>query len=125
MTILALGVLLLVICTSFWVRGIRRVRLPKNRVIFIAGWALAATLSVAGALSEPGYVSVPLALVTTLLSLFMLFTVAISRQSVGAKAIQVGETIPSFVAFDDGGHEVNSEDLLGNTILLKFFRGHW
>ncbi len=46
-------------------------------------------------------------------------------KNVAAKAVAVGDIIPSFSAPDEDGTIFNSASLAGSPALIKFFRGHW
>jgi len=42
------------------------------------------------------------------------------------KAIKVGQTLPEFTLFDEGGSSFSSKDILGKRPLaLSFYRGIW
>ena len=55
----------------------------------------------------------------TFLSVFFLFTVAISRQEVGDESIQVGDTIPHFTTTGEKGENFDSHKLAGQPVLIK------
>ena len=65
------------------------------------------------------------AMIAILGSSFLLLTVAISRQKVGESAIRPGDSLPEFSAVDEHGVRWESSSLVGQPLLLKFFRGHW
>jgi hypothetical protein len=108
-----------------WFRALGRLAIPENRSIYVATWSLAAILGVAAFLGEPGWLGGVPAGIGTFLSVFFLFTVAVSRQKVGDESIQVGDTIPHFTATDEKGEIFDSHNLAGQPVLIKFFRGHW
>ncbi|MEE4384379.1 MAG: hypothetical protein V2J02_20450 [Pseudomonadales bacterium] len=110
---------------ALWIRGIRNVSLPVNRIGFVAGWSAAAALALFALGGGSGWVGGTLATLGLVLALFLLFTIAISAQKVAPEAIRVGMTIPHFTALDEHGNRFDSVALAGNPILLKFFRGHW
>jgi len=108
-----------------WSLSIKRVEIPQNRNRFVTAWAAAAGLGIVALLGEPGWLGGTLAALGTFSSLFLLFTIAISRQKVGPEAIQVGSTIPVFSAIDENGDPFHSQSLAGHPVLIKFFRAHW
>ena len=125
-TVLGFACLVVVaLSLALWFRALGRLAIPENRSIYVAAWSLAAILGVAALLGEPGWLGGVPAGIGTFLSVFFLFTVAISRQKVGDESIQVGDTIPHFTAPDEKGEIFDSQSLAGQPMLIKFFRGHW
>jgi len=124
----ALGFLALLIVGGagvLWFRAVRRVQLPKNRSGFLAvlfGGAVLGGIALAG---SPGWVGGVPAVLAIIGGVFFCLTVAISRQKVGADAIQVGSMIPEFAAPDENGQMFHASSLAGQPVLIKFFRGHW
>jgi len=108
-----------------WVRAIRRVEIPKNRIGFGATWVAAAALGLSALSGEPGWLGGIPAGLGTFASCFLLFTIAIGNQKVAADGIQVGAQIPAFTALDEHGESFDSASLAGHPTLIKFFRGHW
>jgi len=113
------------ISIRLWIRAFKRVEIPKNRGGFVAAWIVAAGLGLAALLGEPGWLGGVPAGLAVFASAFFLLTVAISGQKVGDEAIQVGATIPHFMATDEHGQTFDSQTLAGHPVLIKFFRGHW
>ena len=108
-----------------WIRAIKRVEIPENRIPFIAAWAVAAGMGVMALVGNPGWLGGIAAAIATFGSMFLTFTIAISDQKVGGDAIRVGSPIPEFTALDEHGDTFNSQSLAGHPVLIKFFRGHW
>ncbi len=120
------GALLLVVSTgAIWFRAAHNVRLPKNRSGFIAVWLCAGILGIMSVAQGPGWVGGIPAALSILGTVFLLFTVAVSRQQVEAHAITVGATLPDFTATDENGVLFHASSLAGHPVLIKFFRGHW
>ena len=123
-----LGLLALVVaigCTRVWFYQAENVALPENRMLFLAVWLSAVALGIAAFVKKAGWLGRIAAVAAIVMGLFFPFTVSISEQVLPPNAIQVGETIPSFSAPDDSGQVFDSARLLGNPVLIKFFRAHW
>jgi cytochrome oxidase Cu insertion factor (SCO1/SenC/PrrC family) len=108
-----------------WFRAAMAVRLPKNRSFYVAAWLVGVVLAVLALAGSPGWVGGIAAAIALLSGAFVLLTVSISKQTLGATAIQPGASLPEFSAVDDRGERVESASLTGQPLLLKFFRGHW
>lgn len=113
------------VAVFFWFRAIRSVAIPDDRRPFVGAWLLAVALGIAALLGSPGRIGRVPALFGAGTAGVFLFTVAISRQKLGADAIRVGDRIPSFTATDEHGEVFHSESLSGHLVLIKFFRAHW
>ena len=123
-----LGLFALVIavaCAVTWFRLANQVGLPENRTAFVLVWLTAVALGVAAFVKGPGWIGGIAAVPAIVIGLFLPFTVSISRQEVASSGIQVGETIPHFIAPDDRGETFDSANLSGHPVLIKFFRAHW
>lgn len=83
-TVIGLAALvILAISIRLWVRAIKRVEIPANRVGFVAAWIVVAGMGVTALAGEPGgFDGIPAGL-ALFASLFFLFTVAIGAQKVG------------------------------------------
>ena len=110
---------------AMWARSIKRVEIPDSRSPFVIAWLVAFSLGVVALLGDPGWFGGLLAAIATFGSTFLLFTVAISKQKLGAEAIRVGDTIPGFTALDENDQTFDSQSLAGHPVLIKFFRAHW
>ena len=108
-----------------WFRAAMAVRLPENRIYYVAAWLTGIALAVAALAGSPGWLGGVAASLALLAGGFVIFTVAISRQSVANGAVGPGDTMPAFTAQDDTGARFDSTTLAGKPVLLKFFRGHW
>ncbi len=108
-----------------WFRQIAQVDIPENRTAFIVFWLTAAALGVGAFVARTRWFGGVAAVLAILIGSFFPFSVAISRQDVAPNGIQVGETIPHFVALDDKSQRFDSASLRGQVVLMKFFRGHW
>ncbi|MFT5482246.1 MAG: hypothetical protein ACI9GW_000895 [Halieaceae bacterium] len=125
-TALAIAALLLTLATgTFWVRALIRVALPTNRSYFLVMFLLAGALGAVALAIGPGWIGGVLAGFSVFVALFFAFTLVIGDQKVGADVIHVGASLPKFSAVDEHGETFNSVTLAGNTVLIKFFRGHW
>lgn len=118
----------LIVGTSFalWMRALRQVAIPNDRTPYIASWVVGGTLGlIALAISESGDLTrIPAWFAISTATIF-LFTVAISKQRLGDKAIRVGDRIPRFSATDEYGQRFDSQSVQGSLLLIKFFRAHW
>ena len=124
----ALGLLALavaVLAVAQWSRQINQVAIPENRAAFVVLFLSAAALGVGAFVAGTRWYGAVAAVPAIFLGLLLPFTMAISQQEVGARAIQVGDTIPHFTAVDDGGQDFDSDSLRGQPVLMKFFRAHW
>ena len=72
------------ISVRLWFRALVRVEIPKNRGPFVAAWGIAAGLAVTALLGEPGWLGGIAAGLALLPAGFFPFSVAISRQKLGA-----------------------------------------
>lgn len=108
----------------WWFRRVGRVQIPKDRTFFVL-WALVAgSLAVFALVEGGGWQSIVPASLALACALFVLMTVAISRQKAEG-AISVGDSMPSFQALDENGETFDGASLQGQAVLIKFFRGHW
>ena len=108
----------------WWFRQAMRVALPENRVPFVAWMIAGGALAGVGLVLDSSWLATTLAALGILGAVFVLGTVAISRQKTTG-AIAVGDTIPTFQTLDEDGEPFRSASLAGSPVLLKFFRGHW
>lgn len=108
-----------------WFRRMRAVSIPRDRTAFVLAWALGALAGVLAFVRGVGWPDGIAAGLALLGSGFLLFTVGVSRQRVGADAIRVGAALPDFAAPDENGERFEIASLAGRPLLLKFFRGHW
>jgi hypothetical protein len=121
----AIALLMIVASGVVWFRAALAVRLPKNRMPYLAFWLVAGVISLVSLTNSPGWLGAIPASLALVGSLFFLFTAAISRQVLAANAIAPGQTIPEFSAPDENNEWFKSASLSGGPVLLKFFRGHW
>ena len=119
------AMLVFAVSMAFWVRAIRRVKIPENRTAFVLAWSLSASLALIALFSRPGWLGGLAAGLTLLASGFLLFTVAVSEQKRPQQSIRVGQIIPNFTALNEHGERFDSASLAGHRVLIKFFRGHW
>jgi uncharacterized membrane protein YedE/YeeE len=109
-----------------WPLAMKRVEMGE-RLWLLNSLAVAATVfGVAALMREPGIFGGLLAGVSILVGAVFLglgfFLSAMSKQS---PAVAVGAPLPVFIAPDENGNPFDIASLLGNPVLLKFFRGHW
>jgi hypothetical protein len=110
---------------TLWFRSIQAVRIPKNRIPFLATWMIGALMGVVALSSGGGWlVGIP-ATLAVLGGLFFTLSVGISAQRVASDVITVGSMLPEFTAQDENGEPFSSASLAGNPVLIKFFRAHW
>lgn len=119
------GLLIIVGSGAIWFRAALAVQLPENRGLYIFAWIFGSLLALAGLVGASSWLGGLTGGSGLLLGAFLLLTVAISRQKVAADAISVGKHMPAFSAQDEHGEIFDSATLDGQTVLLKFFRGHW
>lgn len=108
-----------------WFRAALRVNLPRNRSAYVIAMVAALALAIIALLGDANLAVTIAASLAAVLSAFFLFTVSISAQKTATDAIAVGDTIPAFTAIDENGEAFDSAVLANNTVLIKFFRGHW
>ncbi len=121
---LALFALLLVVgATVAWSWCAWRVRIPHNRLGFVAAWSLGTLL--AAIVLVNGAPGTGLAVTALILGGVILALYASAPQRTAAQAIAVGDAMPAFRAEAGDGTVVDSADYAGQPLLLKFFRGHW
>ena len=119
------AIVLVVVSGVLWFRAAAAVRLPENRSLYVAAWLVGIVLAGLSLAGSPGWTEGLAAMIAIFGSSFLLLTVAISRQKVGESAIRPGDSIPEFSAVDEHGVRWESSSLIGQPLLLKFFRGHW
>jgi hypothetical protein len=125
-TKLGLAALLVAVGTAVsWFHLAGQVSLPENRSGFVVLWLAAFALGVTALFKRPGILGAIPAVLAMVIGLFLPFTVYISPQTLGDRAIEVGDTIPHFTAPDEYGEIFDSSSLNGHLVLIKFFRAHW
>ena len=125
-TQIAIGALLLAIASAVtWFVMNARVGIPENRTLFVATWLAAAGLGLFSFFRGINWYGTVPALGAVAIGAFLTFTVSISAQEVADGSIRVGDPLPVFTATIDSGETVDSADLLGKPVLIKFFRAHW
>ena len=123
-----LGFIALGLAVAFafgWFRVNQVVGIPEDRTLFVVGWVAAVLFGIAAFVRGTRWFGGIAAVVAIVIGVFLPFTVSISKQDVGAGAIQVGDVLPQFEAIDEFGETFNSESLQGQLVLIKFFRAHW
>lgn len=71
-------------------------------------------------------ISILLALFAISMAIFFYWLLFTQRQTpIGEIRIEVGDKILPFEAFTAEGERFNSDELLGQRVLFKFFRGGW
>ena len=113
------------VTVALWFRQINQVDIPENRATFVIFFLTAAALGVSAFVARTRWFGGVPAVLAIIPGLFFPFSVAISPQDVVENGIRVGATIPHFKAVDDKGRVFDSASLRGQTVLMKFFRGHW
>ena len=119
------ALLLTLTTTVLWFRDARAVNIPTNRSPYVMAWFVALAFAAAALLGAPGLLGGGAAIIAALGSGLLLLTVAISQQKLPENAIRVGDQLPAFTALDEHGNAIDSTSLAGQSLLLKFFRGHW
>jgi hypothetical protein len=119
------ALVLVIVSGVLWFRAAGAVQLPENRSLYVAAWLGGIALAGLSLSDSSGWPEAPAAMIAILGSSFLLLTVAISRQKVGESAIRLGDSLPEFSAVDEHGVGWESSSLIGQPVLLKFFRGHW
>jgi hypothetical protein len=123
MSVAHLALALVVPTTLVWAWLAFKVRVPVNRMPFLALWGGGAALGVIALLQSGGSVS---AWVAAGLGGSLVFLALTGGQRATAPdSVKVGDRLPAFTAQDEHGQPFDSRSLAGNPLLLKFFRGHW
>jgi len=124
--LLALAALLVVVLTGLvWFGLMRAVRLPRNRLAFVAAMALGPVLGVVAFLSGVGFLAGIAAALGIGAGAGFLVLAWMSPQERRLPAVRVGSPILDFEAPDAEGRPFRLASLHGRPFLLKFFRGHW
>ena len=110
---------------ALWFRQADQVAIPENRTLFVVAFVAAALIGASAFVMRTRWFGAIPALIAIVVGSFLTFTVAISRQEVATTGIQVAQTIPQFTGIDRHGEHFDSASLAGQTVLMKFFRGHW
>ena len=110
---------------AMWLRALRTVAIPHNRIVYIVVWTAGAAAALSALFGSPGWLGGTLAVISLVSAALLLLTVFIGGQKLGDDVIRVGMTIPAFSAPDETGQAFDSAALTGNPALIKFFRGHW
>ena len=108
-----------------WFRVNQVVGIPEDRTLFVVSWVAAVLFGIAAFVRGTRWFGGIAAVVAIVIGVFLPFTISISKQGLGAEAIQVGDVLPQFEAIDEFGETFNSESLQGQLVLIKFFRAHW
>ncbi len=110
---------------AIWFRRAYAVNLPENRGGFVAAMVAATSIGIIAFVEGAGWVGGIPAGIAILIGCFLLLTVAVSEQKGGTGQFQLGQPVPEFTAPDENGEPFEIASLIGNPLLLKFFRGHW
>ncbi len=110
---------------SLWVKLLREVRVPRNRLPFLVTFAGAALLGIYALGRGANWLGSIGAVIAILVGFFSLVLRAQSAQAAIRPSVSVGGEILDFTACDDAGQAFNLSSLHGSPFLLKFFRGHW
>lgn len=114
------------VSVGLWIRALRDVAVPANRGAFVASWAIGTALAIASlTIGDAGWLLRVPAWLAAAIGALLLLTVLISRQSVAAGGIGIGDHIPAFTAVDEKGAPFDSAALADHLVLIKFFRAHW
>jgi len=123
MSLAHLALVLVLPTTLVWAWLAFKVRVPANRMPFLAAWSAGAALGVIALLQSGGS---PAAWVAAALGGSLVFLALTGDQRAAAPdSVRVGEPLPAFTAPDEHGQPFDIRSLAGSPLLLKFFRGHW
>ena len=117
-----IGFVIILAASGRWFWRAWRVNIPSTPRVFQVLLGIGLVLGVLSIYFAQGDAFAPWAIGV---AAFLLYLTATGAQSVADDGIQVGDTIPAFVAPDDSGNEFDSARLAGTRALIKFFRGHW
>ncbi|MEM7467363.1 MAG: hypothetical protein AAF387_10810 [Pseudomonadota bacterium] len=116
-----IGLLLILLAAANWFWRAWRVNVPKPYVFqafLLVGIALGLVALILGHQDA-------VAPWTIGVGVLLVYLTATGGQRLADGAIDIGQTIPTFIAPDDKDNEFSSASLSGSRVLLKFFRGHW
>lgn len=120
------SLLVLGVAIAGWIRAIYAVSIIQHRTLAITTFALAALLACATFFNGADWISGTAAGVSLLVSVLFFVTIAIGKQTAAnPQGIAIGEPLPHFTTLDEFGETFDSQSLIGNPALIKFFRGHW
>ena len=112
------------VATYLWFSSMKRVAIPDDRTLFLSLWILGFVIGAQALAQQPGLLSGSIAVLAMLMSSGILGLLYLAPQK-ALSPIEVGQSIPAFTALDEHGELFDSSILLGNKVLIKFFRGHW
>jgi cytochrome oxidase Cu insertion factor (SCO1/SenC/PrrC family) len=108
-----------------FMRRMRAVAIPRNRIAFDLAWGAALALGVAAFVQGVGIAAGLAAGLACALGGLMLLLRLQSAQAANLPRVAVGGPILDFRAPDEDGRPFSLASLSGRPFLLKFFRGHW
>ncbi|HEY2772625.1 MAG TPA: peroxiredoxin family protein [Candidatus Binatia bacterium] len=120
-----LAVTLVALPGARWLYLMRRVRIPKDRRLFLASNAAAAVCGIAALATDASPFTKAGAGVAVVAALAFLALNAASGQARGEPAVRVGDAMLEFDSCDDDGRPFSTTLLGGRPYVVKFFRGHW
>lgn len=123
-----LGIVALLLTTAaiaLWIRAIKTVAVGSSRIWYIGVFVVTTCISIASFSLGSHWVGDISAGLSIFVAMFFFLTAAIGPQKVGAGALTVGSMLPPFSGNDEHGNHFDSSQLMGQPVLIKFFRGHW
>tara|TARA_R110002072_G_scaffold31735_5_gene97568 strand:+ start:54340 stop:54729 length:390 start_codon:yes stop_codon:yes gene_type:complete len=121
---LASGALILISMGAFFYR-VLKVNVPRVRAGYFTAMLIAAGLGMAAFAFDATWVGTIPAILGISLGLIFPTLRLQSAQNKKQPAVAPGEPMINFTATDDSGRPFELASLMGQPILLKFFRGHW
>ncbi len=114
-----------ILSMALWVVLLKKVRIPRNRLPFLATFTGAGILGIYALTQDANWLGNAGAVIAFMLALGNLMLRAQSAQAALQPSVSVGGEILDFTAPDDEDKPFTLSSLHGGPYLLKFFRGHW
>lgn len=114
-----------ILSMALWVVLLKKVRIPRNRLPFLATFTGAGVLGLYALSQDANWLGNAGAAIAFLLAIGNLALRAQSAQAAVQPSVSVGGKILDFTAPDDEDKPFTLSSLQGGPFLLKFFRGHW
>lgn len=125
MALAFLAFVIVLAAASYWMWLAFKVRIPHNRIPFMAAWGGGALLGLWTLLTSVTTPSAILALIAVFLGGLLVFFASTSAQMTASRKVGIGDPLPAISAPDENGEVFDTASLAGSPLLLKFFRGHW
>ena len=120
-----LGLSSLVVAGLVWVEYLARIpreRVPRRPVVHVVGQGVAVALGAAALVGGDGRVGGAGGIVLAGFFVWVLGQAGMPRDTI---TVSVGHRMIPFTATRPDGTTFASDELAGQRVILKFFRGHW